>query len=213
MKLKIAPSNFIELVKKQYSLDNIYMLKMIDEGIDLEEACTGSARFNSLYTSLERKGLVSGGKVTMIGKELIVFTESESADKIVKRKPATGEFAMWWAAYRSTDDIFLSDKTGNDKDKEVIFSGTRGLKVRKDECRLKFDKILIEGDYTSEDLIRALLYEIHMKIKKSIETGQNKLSFMQNSLTYLNQRTFENFIDISKNVEIKQEKLSYGFDI
>lgn len=209
MKLKIAPSNFIELVKKQYSLDNIYMLKMIDEGIDLEEACTGSARFNSLYTSLERKGLVSGGKVTMIGKELIVFTESESADKIVKRKPATSEFAMWWAAYPGTDTF---------EHKGRKFIGSRSLRQNKDECRLKFDKILIEGEYSVGELIAALEYDVLMKKDNSVKTGNNKLSYMQNSLTYLNQRSFESFIELiragkAEKTDDKNNEIYTGIDI
>jgi len=201
MKLKIAPSNFIELIKKQYSLDNIYMLKMIDEGIDLEEACTGSARFNSLYTSLERKGLVSGGKVTMIGKELIVFTESESADKIVKRKPATSEFAMWWAAYPGTDTF---------EHKGRKFIGSRSLRQNKDECRLKFDKILIEGEYSVGELIAALEYDVLMKKENSVKTGNNKLSYMQNSLTYLNQRSFESFIELIREGKAEKEEKQIG---
>ena len=201
MKLKIAPSNFIELIKKQYSLDNIYMLKMIDEGIDLEEACTGSARFNSLYTSLERKGLVSGGKVTMIGKELIVFTESESADKIIKRKPATGEFAMWWAAYPGTDAF---------EHKGRKFVGSRSLRQNKEECRLKFDKILIEGEYSIGELIAALEYDVLMKKENSVKTGNNKLSYMQNSLTYLNQRSFESFIELIREGKAEKEEKQIG---
>jgi len=201
MKLKIAPSNFIELVKKQYSLDNIYMLKMIDEGIDLEEVCKESARFNSLYTSLERKGLVSGGKVTMIGKELIVFTESESADKIVKRKPATSEFAMWWAAYPGTDTF---------EHKGRKFIGSRSLRQNKDECRLKFDKILIEGEYSVGELIAALEYDVLMKKENSVKTGNNKLSYMQNSLTYLNQRSFESFIELIREGKAEKEEKQIG---
>lgn len=206
MKLKIAPSNFIELIKKQYSLDNIYMLKMIDEGIDLEEACTGSARFNSLYTSLERKGLVSDGKVTMIGKELIVFAESESADKIVKRKPATGEFAMWWAAYPGTDTF---------EHKGRKFVGSRSLRQNKEECRLKFDKILIEGEYSIGELIAALEYDVLMKKENSVKTGNNKLSYMQNSLTYLNQRSFESFIELIRagKAEKEEKQIGGGIDI
>lgn len=201
MKLKIAPSNFIELIKKQYSLDNIYMLKMIDEGIDLEEACTGSARFNSLYTSLERKGLVSGGKVTMIGKGLIVFTESESADKIVKRKPANSEFTMWWTAYPGTDTF---------EHKGRKFIGSRSLRQNKDECRLKFDKILIEGEYSVGELIAALEYDVLMKKENSVKTGNNKLSYMQNSLTYLNQRSFESFIELIREGKAEKEEKQIG---
>jgi len=36
------------------------------------------------------------------------------------------------------------------------------------------------------------------KKENSVKTDANKLSFMQNSLTYLNQRTFDPFIELIK---------------
>ena len=36
------------------------------------------------------------------------------------------------------------------------------------------------------------------KKDNSVKTGVNKMTFMQNSLTYLNQRTFEPFIELIK---------------
>ena len=41
-----------------------------------------------------------------------------------------------------------------------------------------------------------------MKKEESFTKGDNKLTYMQNSLTYLNQKSFENFID----VEVPQEQ-------
>ena len=53
-----------------------------------------------------------------------------------------------------------------------------------------------EGDYTAEQLIEALKIEISQKVNMSMKTKQNRLTYMQNSLTYLNQRTFEAFIEL-----------------
>ncbi len=63
---------------------------------------------------------------------------------------------------------------------------------------MKFEKIIIEGDYTAEELIEALKYDVVQKKEASFKTGNNKLSYMQNSLTYLNQRSFEPFIELIK---------------
>ena len=49
-----------------------------------------------------------------------------------------------------------------------------------------------------QDLLEAIKYEVLQKKENSVKTGVNKMTFMQNSLTYLNQRTFEPFIELIK---------------
>jgi len=188
---------------------------MIEEGYVIEEALSEeSAKISSLIQTVNRKGLVSdAGQLTLEGKVLLAFLSTEEGIKLVRNKPVEDHFIEWWKSYRSNDIILLKEKTGNINDKSVLFSGSRGLKVNKEDCRIKFNKILSEGEYTAEDLIRALKYEIDLKIQKSIKEGQNKLSYMQNSLTYLNQRTFENFVEISKNNQISYVKSPNATDI
>lgn len=205
MILKINSDNFFELIKKTYSADHILILKMIEEGIDVNSLCESSERFAALHTSLIRKGLISDvdNKITLIGKDLLIFAESEEGE-FVKTKPSEDGFEKWWNAYPKIDSFVYEGKK---------FEGSRGLKLKKEDCRIKFNKILMEGEISVEDMIRALEYEVKLKIKKSVETGQNKLSYMQNSLTYLNQRTYENFLEISKIQKIEETKLYNGTDI
>ena len=47
-------------------------------------------------------------------------------------------------------------------------------------------------------MVEALEYEVVQKKENSVKAGENKLKYMQNSLTYLNQRTFEPFIELIK---------------
>ena len=111
---------------------------------------------------------------------------------------------IWWETYPGTDKFEYKGKS---------FSATRALRANKDECRTKFNKILLEGDYTSEQLVEALKYDVQSKKENSISTGTNKLSFMQNSLTYLNQRSYEPFIElINEGVELNSSPQS-GIDI
>ena len=145
----------------------------------------------ALYQTLIRKGLISDtdDKITTQGEELLKFMETKEATKIVKRKPATSEFEEWWKAYPGTDTFTHKGKK---------FSGNRGLRQNKDECRLRFDKILLEGEYTAAQLIEALEFDILQKKENSVKTSNNKLTYMQNSLTYLNQRSYEPFIELIK---------------
>jgi len=161
----------------------------------------------ALLSGLIRKGLISehDEKITLLGKELLSFIDSKEEKKIVKQKPATTEFNDWWLTYPGTDTFTHNGKS---------FSGSRTLRQNKDECRLKYDKILLEGEYTSSQLIEALKFDVLQKKEASLKDNTNKLTYMQNSLTYLNQRSYEAFIElINEGITIKETKSNGSTDI
>jgi len=157
MNLKVTPYHFEELIKKSYSLDLIFLLKLIEEQFDIQPLCNNSMK--------------------------------EESTKIVKKKPATTEFEEWWKEYPGTDTFVYKGKK---------FTGSRSLRRDKDECRLRFDKILLEGEYTATQLIEALKFDVLQKKENSVKTGTNRLAYMQSSNTYLNQRSYEPFIELIK---------------
>jgi uncharacterized coiled-coil protein SlyX len=161
-----------------------------------------------LYQGLVRKGLITDDdKLTLSGHELLTFLATRGkAKKIIKRKPATTEFEDWWKAYPGTDTFTHKGKS---------FTGNRTLRNGKDECRLKFDKILLEGEYTAAQLIEALNFDVLQKKEASVKQMANKLTYMQNSLTYLNQRSYEPIIElINEGVKIVEStEISKGTDI
>ena len=204
MKLNLSPWHFEELIKKSYSLDHIFLLKLIEQQIDIQPLCNGSMKIAALLSGLIRKGLISehDEKITTMGKELLTFIDSKEEKKIVKQKPATTEFNDWWLTYPGTDTFTHKGKT---------FAGSRTLRQNKDECRLKYDKILLEGEYTSSQLIEALKFDVLQKKEASILQSTNKLTYMQNSLTYLNQRSYEPFIElINAGITIKETQKPNG---
>jgi len=208
MNLKVTPWHFEELIKKSYSLDLIYLLKLIHSEFDISEMCENSIKIANIHQTLIRKGLISetGDKITTIGMELLSFIESDGETKIVKRKPATSDFEKWWTTYPGTDTFTHKGKK---------FTGNRGLRQHKEECRLKFNKILLEGEYTAQDMIDALNLDVLQKKEGSVKTGTNRLSYMQNSHTYLNQRSFEPFVELVKQgAEVEEApKIVGGTDI
>lgn len=207
MKLNLSPWHFEELIKKSYSLDHIYLLKLIEQQIDIQPLCDGSMKIAALLSGLIRKGLISehDEKITTIGKELLIFIDSKEEKKIVKQKPATTEFNDWWLTYPGTDTFTHKGKT---------FSGSRTLRQNKDECRLKYDKILLEGEYTSSQLIEALKFDVLQKKEASLKENTNKLTYMQNSFTYLNQRSYEAFIElINAGIIIKETRSNGSTDV
>lgn len=190
MKLNVTLSHFEELIKKSYSLDIVFLLKMIEEGISVIELCSSSAKICNMMQTLVRKGLITKeNKLTVQGVDLLKFMEAEQPIKIVKTAPANVQFEEWWKAFPGTDTF---------THKGVKFDGSRSLRKDKEGCKLKFDKILEEGEYTVAQLIEALNFDVLQKKENSVKTGANKLTYMQNSLTYLNQRSFEAFIELIK---------------
>ncbi len=206
MHLEINLHHFEEIIKKGYSLDIIYLLKLVEEQVDLSSIVNNSARIAALHQSLIRKGLISDNdeRLTIMGKELLSFIKTEGEVKIVKKKASVDEFETWWKTFPGTDTFTHKGRK---------FTGSRSLRQNKEDCKIKFNKILLEGDYTAKQLTDALQYDVDQKKDASIKQGTNKLTFMQNSLTYLNQRSYEPFIElINEGVEINSNPQS-GTDI
>jgi len=199
--------HFRELHKKGYTLDMVYLAELAEQGTDIKTLCEETPKLGVLFQGVVRKGLITeDGALSTIGKDLLEFLHTEGEDtKLVKRK-VDDEFERWWKAYPGTDTFTHKGKS---------FTGSRSMRVKKDECKIKFKKILEEGEYTIDELVSALEFEVLQKKENSIKTGANKLTFQQNSLTYLNQRTFEPFIELVRAGETIKEShvVTGGTDI
>ena len=183
-------SHFEFLHNSGYNLDHVYLLIQIEHGLDLSQ--NENPKMKALHQGIYRKGLITeDGKLTLRGKELLKYvneTEEQPVAKPLKKLKIPKEnFEAWWKAYPGTDTF---------THKNTKFTGTRSIRTKKDDCKAKFDNIIAEGEYTVQEMISALEYEVLQKKENSIKHKTNKLTFMQNSLTYLNQRTFEPFIEL-----------------
>jgi hypothetical protein len=193
-RLELTFSHFEQLLKKGYSLDTIFLLKLIQkEKCNIKDMCTEDTKLSALYQGLVRKGLISDDcKIMLEGKNILEFlsTPIEESVTLDKRKPIEDDrFNLWWNAYPGTDNFMHKD---------VVFSGSRTLRAGKEDCKIKLNKILEEGEYTLEQMVEALKFDVLQKKENSVKTKANKLTYMQNSLTYLNQRSFEPFIELIK---------------
>lgn len=192
--MKISDEHFKELVQKGISLDLVYVLERIEKGIDLKNL--EESKINNMILSLERKGYTLENLLTKEGRELLDSLRVKKGNIKVKRTPKPeDEFEKWWKAYPGTNGFEYRGRS---------FEGTRALRTRKEDCRVKYEAI--NKDVSSENLLKALEYEVNQKKEESIKTGQNKMTFMQNSLTYLNQRTFEPYVELLKNSKIVTKK-------
>lgn len=202
MIIKLTPFHWEELIKKGYGLDCIFLLKLIHEQFDISSLLKESAKIAALNQSLQRKSLINdaGDKLTTLGQELLVFIDTKISGKIVKKKLDNTDFDIFWKEFPGLDTFTYKGKT---------FTGCRSLKQDKEACRIKFDKIMLGGEYSAIQLIEALKFDVNSKKEQSLKTGTNKLTYMQNSLTYLNQCSYINFIElIEKGTKIYEVKTS-----
>jgi molybdopterin converting factor small subunit len=171
----------------------MFLLKQISSGNDVKSFIKGSVKLELLCYGLYRKGLITEeGGITLLGTALLDFLEESTTSEtttIQRVEIPDSCFADWWKAYPGTDTFTYKGKK---------FSGSRALRQKKDECKVKFNKILEEGTYTCDELIAALEYEVSQKKEASIKAETNRMMYMQNSLTYLNQRSFESFVELVK---------------
>ena len=189
MNLSLEFYHFSELYKNGYTLDMVFLLKLAEEDVDIKLLCAESPKLGALYQGIYRKGLLTeDNKLTLAGKAVLQLLDKKEENVALKKKSVVeDDFNIWWKTFPGTDTFVHNG---------VSFAGTRSLRAKKDECKLKLNKILAEGEYTIEELVQAIEYEVLQKKENSVKTSTNKLSYMQNSLTYLNQRTFEPFIEL-----------------
>jgi hypothetical protein len=191
MNLCITFSHFKELYKNGYDVNMVFLLKVSEE-MDVIALCEDDVKLKTLLQGVIRKGLLTEqGKLTLSGRSVIEMLDKEIIEKPLSRKAPdkTDDFERWWKAYPGTDTFAYKGKT---------FEGTRSLRTKKDDCKTKLTKILNEGEYTIDEMVAALEYEVVQKKENSVKASENKLKYMQNSLTYLNQRTFEPYIELIK---------------
>ena len=206
MNIKMTFSHFEELLKSGFTLDMLFFIMLVENGADVDSLCE-APKLKMLHQTVRRKGLLSDtNKVTILGKQLFEFLNEEKETKLPKKKKTDTDFDKWWGVYPGTDTFTYKSQS---------FTGTRSMRTKKEECKVKFNSILAEGDYTANELLVALEYEILQKKENSIKTKTNRLTFMQNSLTYLNQRSFESFIELireGKTIKESAEPIK-GMDI
>lgn len=198
MKIRIEPHHFEEVVKRGYSLDLIYLMILIHKKVDISSLRKNSKRIESLYATLLRKALITtDNELTTTGTDLIIFMNTPATKKLPKRPDGESDFMKWWTAFPSTDKFEHEGYT---------YAGTRSLKSRKDDCRIMFDKVIIEGKYTVEELIKAVEHEVAMKKAKSVRTGKNQLQFMKNTHAYLYQGAYEGIIEELRSKKYNEPK-------
>ena len=201
MKLDITDFHFIELQKKGYTIDMMLILSWINKNLSIDHIINGSKKIEIIYKTMKRKGLITeDDKLSKIGIELLDFISLKTNKTLMKPKPKQSDFDEWWNIFPTTDIFTFKGKT---------FEGTRSLRTGKPKALLYFNKFILDGAYTKEQIINGTLYDVQLKKKASLRTGVNNLTFLSNAASYLFNEKFEPFIKFGK-PKIETEKTKLG---
>ena len=205
MKLDITDAHYIELHKKGYTVDMVVLLWWVQKGLAIEHIVQGSKKIEAIYNVMIRKGLITkDDKVTKIGIEILDFISKKTNKKFMKPKVHATKFDEWWETFPANDKFTVRNKT---------FGPTRAFKTKKDGCKLLFDKMVLDGEFTAEQIIDATQYDINLKLERSYKTNSNQLKYLQNSHTYLFQKTFRGFVDMGTGEKPKSSSNLGSIDI
>lgn len=201
--MNITLEKYMKILDAGYSLDVLYLLKLIKDGVDITAALL-HPRIDAINQTLLRKQLITDENiVTVSGDDLLGYLEGNEDDKGIVKRLKTNDFDRWWLIYPSTNMFTYKNK---------VFKGTQNKRVKKIECRALFNRYLNEG-YTAEDIINGT--EFHFQVAKDLswKKGENQLSFIANSLRYLKEQMFSPYIDLYKENTNKVEQVGSAMDI
>lgn len=201
--LQITPYHFKGLIKEGISLDHVYLLSLLKSGENLSAFKTTKEK--SLIQGLSRRLLITeDNKLTLEGERVFEFLNTPEPQDTALLKPVNQDeaFETFWKAYPSNDGIVIDNK--------VIFKPSRSLKGKKEEAHELFRQIMSENEYTLEQILKALKYEVTSKIELSVKLKVNKMTYMQMSSTWLRQRTFVQFVEVASLDSVKQTSSSTG---
>ena len=87
-RLDLTYSHFEDLLKNGYSLDMIFILKLIHkEKCNIKDLCADNPKISVIYQTLVRKGLISeDSKVLLQGKSILDFLSTPLEEKKFDKK-------------------------------------------------------------------------------------------------------------------------------
>jgi len=202
--MNITLEKYIKVLNAGFSLDILYLLKLIKDKVDITDAIL-LPKIGAINQMLLRKQLITeDNQVTMSGEELLSYMEDDGNPKELVKRLKTNDFEKWWVTYPATNMFVYKNKT---------FKGTQSKRVKKLDCKQLFNKYINEG-FTADDIINATEYHIQMAKDLSFKKGENQISFIGNSYRYLNEKMFQPFIEIYKqNINKQPEQVGNAVDI
>lgn len=195
---------FKKVIEGQIDLNHLYLFECILEGITIDSEIS-KLKVDSWKQGLLRKNWINdkdepteNGKIMYAA--IMSEKQEESPKQIIKEKKAKliSDFETWWSIFPATDIFEMNNRK---------FTGSRTLRVKKEECQTLFDKLVSSGEYSSNEIIEATKFDVMNKKKESVKQNKNVLSFLQNSSTYLRQQSFDGYVGMCTTPESKTSNI------
>jgi len=182
-----------------------------DQVVIIEAVFQKDEVFLEKLMSLEKQrrlllqNLVRRGYIALFDEELgydlyhNLYTTDKAEDVILTLKDKFEEFKKVEIKFEKTDfethfqefwDIFPTS------DKIMHFPRTRVLRTEQEKCKKMYKKLLEE--YTHEDIMKALNYEINMRTNNSTGKAFSDFKYMKASSTWLNNKEFLSILEMMK---------------
>jgi len=180
---------FAQVIELGVPLEALFVMECIIQGTN-PALHIKSQRLGGITQLLTRKNYLSKeGTITPLGKKFYDTLrcggmELEIAVKEIKDQ-SNSSFEVWWKVFPATDGFEYRGQK---------FEKTRALRTGESVCRILFEKNSTTTAYTAEQIIEATKAHLELVKRQSIKTGTNKMSFINNSQTYLRNRIYEAFM-------------------
>lgn len=179
------------LVSERLNLGHLWALERLTEGKEV------SQKF--LLAPLTRKEMVLEGLLTTKGIEFLQelgTLQGKRGKRVLSNVSNVADidtwFDSWWALFPRTDRFNYEG---------IDFFGGRGLRINKDKCKELFREMVLKNEFTGEQILEATRKDIQARKKASKVEGKNKLTFLNNSVTYLRQQIFSPYVGIEEEGE------------
>lgn len=192
---------FTLLTQEGYDLNILFLLTLTKEQL----SSFTSSKIKAWIQTCVRKQLLSEGlEITNDGRRLLAkYSDSpgKEIDVIIDKSEIDEWFEKWWEIYPDSDFFIHKGRT---------FEGSQAKKVNKTKgrpsnCKDNFRKIVNEGKYSPQDIIRATEFHFNVAKEQSFKQNVNKLTFIANSERYLRETMFAPFVERSKKEVIKEQ--------
>lgn len=195
---------FLEDILDKYKItaDQIVIIETIfqKDMIFLEKFMSIEKQRKLLLQNLVRRGFL-GLYDDDIGYELYhnIHTTDKAEDVILTLKDRFEEFKKEEIKFSKTNfesqfqefwEVFPTS------DKIMHFPRTRVLRTELDKCKKLYRKLLEE--YTHDDIMKALNYEVNMRTNNSTGKSFSDFKYMKASPTWLNNKEFLSILEMMK---------------
>lgn len=145
-----------------------------------------SSKFSSWVQTLKRKQfLTEAGTVSTKGAALLAQLGA-TVPGLSTYMPTVDMFNIWWSSYPPTATFTY---------RGVSFTSSQVKRIKKTLCRRAWDEILLEGEYTADQIVNGTRNHIAMAMEESVKNKENRVHFIFNSERYIRERCFAPYIE------------------